>query len=61
MQIDLSLEGGIELDINLHVRKSLETDKKLRKWKPLLKEEIVNALVQGAQGMYVHTVNIHWG
>jgi hypothetical protein len=56
VQIDLSHAGGLEMDIDLHVRKSLETDKKLRKWKPLLKEEILSALLQGAQGMYSHTV-----
>jgi hypothetical protein len=52
VQIDLSQEDGIEIDIDFHVRKSLENDKKLRKWKSLLKEEILNALVQGAHGMY---------
>ena len=56
VQIDLSHADGLEMDIDLHVRKSLETDQKLRKWKPLLKEEILSALVQGAQGMYSHTV-----
>jgi hypothetical protein len=56
VQIDLSHAGGLEMDIDLHVRKSLETDQKLRKWKRLLKKEILNALLQGAQGMYSHTV-----
>ena len=56
VQIDLSHAGGLEMDIDLHVRKSLENDQKLRKWKPLLKEEILSALLQGAQGMYSHTV-----
>jgi hypothetical protein len=56
VQIDLSHADGLEMDIDLHVRKSLETDPKLRKWKPLLRDEILSALVQGAQGMYSHTV-----
>ena len=56
VQIDLSHTDGLEMDIELHVRKSLETDQKLKKWKPLLKDKILAALVQGAQGMYNHTV-----
>lgn len=40
VQIDLSQEDGIDVDINLHARRSLNNDESLRKWKSPVKEEI---------------------
>jgi ankyrin repeat domain-containing protein 50 len=52
IKIIMSLEGdGVNADINLHIKKCLENDKDLRKWKPQIKQEICNALVKGAHGM----------
>jgi hypothetical protein len=49
--IDLKKGGGVENDIGLYVRKCLESDKKLRKWPPEIKQLVQNALEEGAQGM----------
>ena len=52
VQIDLSKWTGSDADIRLHVQRSLDTNTRLRKWKPTIKEEIFDALVKGAKGMY---------
>ena len=49
-QIDLKGDG-IDTDIELHIRKRLENDKRLRKWNSLIKQEILEALITGAHGM----------
>lgn len=52
IDVQMSLEReNIDADIDLHVRKSLETDRHLRKWPLAIKQEILAALVQGANGM----------
>lgn len=50
VSIDLNGEG-VDADIRLHIHKSLETDRRSRKWPLLIKEEIETALVDGADGM----------
>ena len=52
IDVQIDLEGdGIDADIDLHVRKCLESDKRLRKWNSSIKQEILEALVAGAHGM----------
>jgi len=46
------LQGkSIDDDIMLHVRKSLECDKRLQKWPTKVRNEIHDGLVRGAHGM----------
>ena len=48
----LDLRGDlIDADIDLHVRRCLESDRCLQKWNAQIKQEILEALVQGADGM----------
>ena len=54
VQVNLSEGDGIDVDIERHVRRSLDNDKRLRKWTFLIKGEILEALVQGARGMYMY-------
>jgi hypothetical protein len=50
--ITVSLAGSkIDNDIDLHVRKCLETDKQFRNWSSSLKQKIEKALVKKADGM----------
>jgi hypothetical protein len=42
---------GIADDISLHIQKCLQEDSRLREWPPKIKEEIEEALVEGARGM----------
>lgn len=52
----ISLEGcGVDGDISLHIQKCLESDRSLHKWSPSIKQEIRDALIRGAHGMYVTT------
>ncbi len=52
IDVKINLEAStVDVDIELHVRKSLENDKKLKQWKPLIKQEMLEALVNGAHGM----------
>jgi hypothetical protein len=57
VQINLSEGDGIDVDIERHVRRSLDNDKSLIKWKPLVKDEILAALVEGSRGMFVYPAN----
>ena len=50
VQIDLQSDV-IDADIELHARKCLENDKRLRKWSESIKQEILEALADGAHGM----------
>lgn len=48
----MALEGeGVDADISLHIKKSLDNDKYLQKWKAQIKQEIYEALNRGAHGM----------
>lgn len=52
--VDFSIDlngAGVDADIRLHIHKSLETDRRLRKWPQLIKEEIETALVDRADSM----------
>jgi hypothetical protein len=49
--INLKEQGDVKSDIDLHVRKCLEDDKRLRTWDPDTKQKIQEALVRGACGM----------
>jgi len=52
IDIQINLEGdGIDADIDLHIRKCLESDQRLKKWNSLIKQEILEVLVAGAHGM----------
>ena len=52
IDVQIDLQGDwIDTDIDLHVRKCLESDKRLRKWNSLIKQEILEALIAGAHGM----------
>ena len=55
VDIEIDLETieihGIDADIDLHVRKCLESDVQLKKWNTPIKKEILEALVEGAHGM----------
>ena len=50
VQIDFE-DNGIDADIDLYIRKCLESDRKLRKWKSPIKEEILETLIKGSHGM----------
>jgi Ankyrin repeats (3 copies) len=43
----------VDPDVRIHVEKVLQEDLQLRTWDPTTKEEILEALVSGAKGMYV--------
>jgi hypothetical protein len=52
IEVIIDLEGHeIDGDIRLHVQKRLEKDKRLRMWPLGIKNEIRDALVEGAHGM----------
>ena len=49
---EIPIQGpGVESDIKLHITHQLATDSKLKKWSGVLKVEIENTLVTGANGM----------
>jgi ankyrin repeat domain-containing protein 50 len=52
LKVDLKSEF-VKADVKVHVQRCLETDKKLKKWPASVKEEISEALVQGANGMLI--------
>lgn len=43
----------VDADIELYLQYCLKTDVKLKRWSVARREEIRDALVQGAHGMYV--------
>jgi len=52
IEVRIGLESHVvDGDIRLHVQKCLATDKRLGKWNPHIRQEIQDALVQGAHGM----------
>lgn len=42
----------IDADVRVHVDKAIARDARLLKWKPAIREEILNAIVDGSHGMY---------
>ena len=43
--------AAVDNDIQVHVRRLLADDSRLRKWSPAIKNEIESSLIQGAHGM----------
>jgi hypothetical protein len=41
----------IDVDVRVHVGKAIARDAKLLKWKPAIREEILNAIAEGSHGM----------
>jgi hypothetical protein len=44
--------AAIDADVRVHVDKAITRDARLLKWKPAIREEILNAIVEGSHGMY---------
>lgn len=42
----------IDADVRVHVGNAIARDARLLKWKPAIREEILNAIVEGSHGMY---------
>jgi len=42
----------IDADVRVHVGKAIARDARLLKWKPAIREEILNAIVESSYGMY---------
>ena len=42
----------IDADVKVYVGKAIIRDAKLSRWKPTIREEILNAVVEGSHGMY---------
>jgi hypothetical protein len=49
----LGHDDGVADDISLHVHRCLQEDKRLKGWPPTIKQEIKEALIDGAHGMYI--------
>ena len=49
----LGHDDGVADDISLHVQKCLQEDKRLKGWPQKIKQEIQEALIDGAHGMYI--------
>ncbi len=43
----------VDADVRIHVKKSIERDPRLSKWKPSIRDEILAAIVLRSNGMYV--------
>jgi len=43
----------IDADVRIHVHNAISGDPTLRKWKPDIRQEILDGIVHGSQGMYV--------
>jgi hypothetical protein len=42
----------IDADVRIHVSNSIARDQRLSKWKPAIREEILDAIIKGSHGMY---------
>jgi hypothetical protein len=49
----LGNDDGVADDISLHVQKCLQEDKRLKGWPQKIKQEIREALIDGAHGVYI--------
>jgi hypothetical protein len=44
--------SDVDADVRVHVSNAISRDKRLQKWKPAIREEILEAIVEGSHGMF---------
>ena len=49
----------VNVDIDTHISQRLQNDPKLKRWPASIREEIKDALMEGAQGMYVTIFSLY--
>lgn len=49
----------VNVDIDTHISQRLQNDPKLKRWPARIREEIKDALMEGAQGMYVTNFSLY--
>ena len=49
----------VNVDIDTHISQRLQNDPKLKRWPARIREEIKDALMEGAQGMYVTIFSLY--